>query len=224
MKILITGDSWGRGEWGVENEQYKNTHPGLQLYFEEDGHEVVNVSSPGGHNTDAYVNVANLLPKEKFDIILWIQADPLRDLKPENYDPIKHDMSTFDELLAASNRLAAQAYKNFGSINHKIYCLGGGGKINLDLIAPYKNLIPIVPSITELVLPDYKHPDLWASDWIFLIDRQFDIDSVDKILENKKRQDMLGSRYANYFYPDGDHPNRHGWRVVYDHLKNILDF
>ena len=226
MKILITGDSWGRGEWG-HNDQgvYSNTHPGLQAFLEEDGHTVVNVSKAGGHNYDAYINMMSVLKKTSVDLILWLKADPLRDLMPEDYDPIKHDFSTYSELKNESDRQASIAYKNFASIGQQVYCLGGGGKLNLDAMQSFQNLIPLIPSITELVLDDYTHPELWASDWIFLIDKQFDIPSIDKILENKRRQDLLGSHpiYRNYFWPDGDHPNRRGWKVVYDYIKPLLN-
>jgi len=224
MKILITGDSWGRGAWGFDKDgQYANVHPGLQAFMEQDGHEVTNVSRPGGHNQEACWNMIPELDKEH-DIIIWIQADPLRDLMPEDYDPIKHDFSSYDDLINASRSLQAKAYEAFANTNRVIHCLGGGGKLDLDLMSAHPNLIALVPSITELVLDDYEHPRLWASDWIFLVDRQFDIASIEQLLVDKRRQDSLGikSSYKHFFYPDGQHPNEKGWHVVYQHIKPLL--
>lgn len=224
MKVLITGDSWGRGEWGHDkNGKYDNLHPGLQQYLEQDGHAVTNVSMPCGHNQDACRNMKLELSKS-YDMILWLKADPLRDLIPEDYDPIKHDFTSYDELLSESKRLTKLAYQAFDSCGVKINCLGGGGKLDLKMMSEHDNLIPLIPSITELVLQDYEHPELWASDWIFLIDKRFDLASIDKLLDNKRRQDSLSKNnsYKKFFWPDGDHPNRHGWRVVYDHIKPRL--
>jgi len=224
MKILITGDSWGRGAWGHDQHgRYANVHPGLQYFLEQDGHQVTNVSRPGGHNQEA---CWNMLPKldDEHDIILWIQADPLRDLMPEDYDPIKHDYTSYDDLIDASRRLQSKAYEAFANTGKIIHCLGGGGKLDLKLMEPYPNLIPLVPSITELVLDGYEHPRLWASDWIFLVDRQFDLGSIDKLLVEKRKQDSLAiiSKYKKYFFPDGQHPNELGWKVVYQYIKPLL--
>jgi len=225
MHILITGDSWGRGEWGHdENGRYANLHAGLQFYLEQDKHTVENVSIPGGHNRDAFTKMMEVLGDH--DLIIWLKADPLRDLIPEDYDSIKHDFTTYAELLTESKRLSKRAYADFASCGKKIHCIGGGGKLDIELISQHKNLVPLMPSITEFVLKDhnFQHPELWASDWIFLIDKRFDLDSIDLLLDNKRRQDSLGKHgsYKKYFWPDGDHPNRHGWKMVYDHIKPIL--
>lgn len=224
MKVLITGDSWGRGAWGFDQDgKYANIHTGLQHYLEQDGHLVINVSQPGGHNQEACWNITPYVNQD-IDIILWIQADPLRDLMPEDYNPIKHDFTSYQHLVDASKSLQSKAYAAFNQHGCKIQCLGGGGKLDTEMMKSYPNLLPLVPSIPELVLQDYEHPKLWASDWIFLVDRQFDLDSIDKLLIEKRKQDSLAieNRYKQYFFPDGQHPNAKGWRVVYDYIKPIL--
>jgi hypothetical protein len=47
-KILITGCSYGCGEWS--NNPYGNTHKGIAAYLEEKGYTVTNVSKPGANN------------------------------------------------------------------------------------------------------------------------------------------------------------------------------
>ena len=56
--IIIAGDSWGCGEWGVSDdtgpivEFGTVTHTGLEQYLQDDGHNVINVSYGGSSNTD----------------------------------------------------------------------------------------------------------------------------------------------------------------------------
>lgn len=223
MKILITGDSWGKGEWGWDaNGNYCNTHPGLQAYLEHDGHAVTNVSRGMGSNLDAYRACQKALEKDEFDVIIWFETDPLRDLKPENYHAIRYQFKTYRELLDESSKLRDRSYKDFGSLGQPIRCIGGSSKIDASMMSSYENLLPLISSITELLLDGYEHPELWASDWIFLIDRQFDIASINEFLKQKQKQDKLAT-YKNLFWPDGQHPNRHAWQLVYDHIKPILN-
>ena len=43
--IIITGDSWGCGEWGVDTNT-PIVHGGLSDYFEQDGYNIINLSHP----------------------------------------------------------------------------------------------------------------------------------------------------------------------------------
>jgi hypothetical protein len=96
--------------------------------------------------------------------------------------------------------------------------------LNVDLISKYKNLIPFVESLTELILVDYKHPEIWCSDWINHIEK-LNESTIDFLLPNKMKQDSLSEveDYRKYFWPDGSHPNRHGHRVLYDFILKNCD-
>lgn len=218
MRVLICGDSWGCGEWGWDSsKKYCVTHSGLQYYFERDGHEVINLSAPSKCNMFSYNRILQYLSiDDNFDHIIWFKTDPLRDLD----DELIKQYSSFDDLMNSKIDMETKAYSAFNELGKRIECIGGAGKLNPDLISSYSNLNPLIVGITELLLDEYEHPDLWASDWIFLIDRQFDLDSIDKLLIQKQKQDQLVEieKYRKYFWPDGYHPNRHAWKIIYEYV------
>lgn len=222
--IVITGGSWGLGEWSWDQHgNYYNSHAGLQDYMEQDGHAVTNVSHIMGSNRSAFAALKKALDERDYDVIVWLHNDPLRDLRPE-YTSIKFEYTCYDDLMAASRRLQARAYEDFASLGQKVYCMGGCGKLDTDALLGHSNLEPLIASIPEFLLDGYVHPELWASDWIRVVDRQFDLDSLQKLLVNKAKQDSLGSKasYKKFFWPDGHHPNRRGYRMVYDHIKPLI--
>ena len=78
--------------------------------------------------------------------------------------------------------------------------------------------------MTELILVDYKHPEIWHSDWIKYVER-LDESIIDFLLPNKMKQDSLSEveEYRKCFWPDGSHPNRHGHKVLYDFILKNCD-
>ena len=217
MKILIGGDSWGLGEWPQETN-----HRGIWQYFEEDGHEVVIKALPGQSNETSISHMCNYV-NGNYDYVFWFQSDPLRDLRP--YDDFGNTIKNYDDLITQSNIILDKNYKELNNrSNCKIYCIGGCSKLNVELISEYKNLIPFIESLTELILVDYKHPEIWHSDWINYVER-LDESVIDFLLPNKMKQDLLSEidGYRKYFWPDGSHPNRYGHKVLYDFILKNCD-
>jgi hypothetical protein len=217
MKILIGGDSWGLGEWPQETN-----HRGIWQYFEEDGHEVVIKALPGQSNKTSISHMCNYV-NGNYDYVFWFQSDSLRDLRP--YDDFGNTIKNYDDLITQSNIILDKNYKELNDrSNCKIYCIGGCSKLNVELISEYKNLIPFIESLTELILVDYKHPEIWHSDWINYVER-LDESVIDFLLPNKMKQDSLSEvdEYREYFWPDGSHPNRYGHKVLYDFILKNCD-
>ena len=217
MKILIGGDSWGLGEWPQETN-----HRGIWQYFEEDGHEVVIKALPGQSNKTSISHMCNYV-NGNYDYVFWFQSDPLRDLRP--YDDFGNTIKNYDDLITQSNIILDKNYKELNDrSNCKIYCIGGCSKLNVELISEYKNLIPFIESLTELILVDYKHPEIWHGDWINYVER-LDESVIDFLLPNKMKQDSLSEvdEYREYFWPDGSHPNRYGHKVLYDFILKNCD-
>ena len=217
MKILIGGDSWGVGEWPQETN-----HRGIWQYFEEGGHEVVIKAVPGESNKTSISHMCNYV-NGNYDYVFWFQSDPLRDLRP--YDDFGNTIKNYDDLITQSNILLDKNYKELNDRSDcKIYCIGGCSKLNMELISKYKNLIPFIESLTELILVDYKHPEIWHSDWIDYVER-LDESVIDFLLPNKMKQDSLSEvdEYREYFWPDGSHPNRYGHKVLYDFILKNCD-
>lgn len=271
MKILIGGDSWGRGEWAwggiVEEVDYEPfwaefynkikgdnwpaiapkyyqrdslpdwikeelksfafsppagiSHKGLELYLTTAGYDVVNTSEGASSNKEAISRLIDVIDNN-INLVIFIQTDPLRDLRP--FDGFKDQFKTYDQLIEYQNYSLSITYDQLNNIGKPIICLGGCSKLNLSLIKNFSNLVPLIPSIPEWLEPDYTMPEIWFSDWWHEIGRQFDIDSLDKLLQNKKMQDLLESKkYEKYFHPDGRHANRHAWNAVSEYLNNYIN-
>jgi hypothetical protein len=223
MKIVIGGDSWGVREWSDSEE----IHRGMWQYFEEDGYDVDMSAIPGECNNITINHLKNVVssPLERYDYIFWFQSDPIRDLRP--YDDFGKSIKTYEDLVTKSDELIDKTYKFLNSIGQKIYCIGGCSKLNLELMKKYKNLYPLIESVTEFILPNYQHPKLWHSDWINVVDK-LDMESIDFLLEDKLKQDSLADNknkeYREYFWPDGGHPNRKGHRILYDYIiENVIN-
>lgn len=218
MKICILGSSWGCGEWRDRPPIYV-THRGLEHYFQEIGATVLNFSEPGASNEFSLRKLTTALETHSFDYIFWFQSVPLTSLRPYTY--FNKEKITYADLVFENTRLANEAYSNFNSLEIPIYCIGGGSILIMDKIVKYKNLYPIIPSITKLIYPDYIDPLIWQFEWSRYINQQFDLESLDLLLEDKKKQDQL-FEFKDYFWPDGRHPNRYGYKIVFDFIVNKL--
>ena len=219
MDILIAADSWGCGEWSYNSGNGSVIlHKGLEFYFSECGYNVHNISDGGAANVRILKRMGNL--KKKYNYVFFIQTDPLRDLRP--YKKFK-ELNRLDLLIEKQKELIDETYKNLNKLGYSIHCMGGCGKLNLELINKYENLIPFIESIPEFLIPNYSHPDVWFSDWIDLIDDQFTIEELDKLLENKKRQDSLMDEHADLFYPDGHHPNREAHKILFNKINQHIN-
>ena len=213
---------FGIPNWNVVHQDHirqRVLHPGLAQYLTEYGHNVVNLSKGGESNSYAIEKI-QAQDLSKFDLIIWFQTDPFRDLHP--YETFTVDYTTYKSLIDKQNQLLLETYNQFNSFNKKILCLGGLSKLNLKLIQPFKNLVAAIPSIPELLLPDYQHAEIAFSDWYTLIDRQFSLDDLDKLLYNKQLQDSLID-YKDLFWPDGFHPNRVGHKKIFEYLIKSID-
>ena len=225
MRILISGDSWGCGEWGKDsNNKYKVLHRGLEDYLINDKHIVKNISVAGGSISDTIQNLKKNNINE-YDFVIFFQTDPLRNLRP--YHKIYEKFLSFNDIIKIQDEILDDSYNLLDNIGIKIYCIGGCSKINIDKIKNYNNLILVLPAITEFLLPEYNHPLVWASDIIHRDDilRKLNYNVVIDISEEKRKQDMLFNKeYAHYFGTDGRHPNRLGHYRIYEYFKdNILN-
>lgn len=216
-KICIAGDSWGVGVWDIQ-ETFTHNHPinhrGFAEFLEKD-HEVTNTSTAGASNDLAHWWVEDVLfdKSKKFDIMFWFFTDPLRDFRPD-YNIFRSKDITFEGILKAQHEQTIKAYEKFNKIGIPVYCMGGTVRLNIELMKNYSNLIPFIPCITEYLEPNYEHPDVWQSDWMHQVGKQFSLECLDKFLINKRKQDNL-LNYKEHFWPDGGHPNKLGHYKIY---------
>ena len=224
MKILIAGDSWGCGEWGWDDDgNYGLIHEGL-AHFLSTQHTVVNVSKAGASNKEAIELLSQQLTLDNsFDFIFWFQTDPLRDARP--YSFFKQKILSFEALMELQLDLLLAAYTRLNNLKIPVYCLGGASLLKTEYFDNYSNLTPIVPSVTNLILgKSYDHPEIWFSEWLKLIKKQFDLDSLNKLYSEKLKQNELLDNHRDLFYPDGYHPNRIAHEILYNYLRKELEF
>ena len=220
--ILISGDSWGVGEWGMTvDKKYSVLHGGLGFYLDKLGYDIKIVAKGGCSNQTAINNIRNNL-SDKVKKIIWFQTDPIRDLHPYKTVHFKKIIQNYDSAMAEQKNLLNTTYKQLNDLNIKICCLGGCSKLDIDLIKQYENLIPLIPCITEFFYPDYVHPDIWMSGWHFNITTN---ETLDFIEPEKKKQDNLSNKeYSDLFFPDGLHPNRKAHKILSEYIiSNFLN-
>lgn len=230
MNICIFGDSWGVGEWGFDaNNKYTLFHLGITKFFIDQGHNAVNRAAAGSSNNMSlkFMRHENL---DFYDYVFWIQTDPLRDLRREShisgqYTDEFHQLNTASTLIDKSNQLLDTTYRYLNQFDRPIYCIGGCSRLNIDLLKKYKNLTPLISSVPEFLYPEYNHPDIWHSDWLYSIEKnQLSLDNLDILLGYKQKQDLLyKEEYKEFFHPDGAHPNRFGHQRIFDYICKTVN-
>lgn len=223
--IIIMGDSWGMGEWGIDpqSKQSAITGPGIGQYFALHD-KVINLSEGGSTNTAQITWLLELLVKytpDASDTFYWIVTDPLRCLKQTNtLDNKFRDAATIEQTVRAELDSFFDQVNAIGILNKITFNLiGGRCDLNDVNLTPYTNLTLAVPSWGQLLdstyttsiycedyLGDlgavlYKHRPNLLSEWTAI---------SNVALAKRKSIDRLKQKG---FINDEIHPNR------YAHIK-----
>lgn len=221
--IVITGCSWGAGEWGKNSTGYALLHPGISQNFIEVGYNVVNLSQPG---SDPY---GLLFPLDAFlkvnihlDIayVFYIQTDISRVL---NFKEIPFsescNQSIKKEYLCLYEKLNHIAKTN----NKKISVIGGLTDVDVKL-TQFSSLELALQSWCRLIDP--KAPLTTAIDIEYFTKIKSFKDQKTEIIQmidrSVERRNLWESN-PSFFWPDGLHPNRKGHQKLFDYLmKNYI--
>jgi len=218
-KILIIGDSWGCGEWAMSGPNgYCTVHPGLEFYLKEHGYDVNNLSQGGYSNSDIFNSLRDHLAiNNSYDVIIWFQTDPLRNLRPyaDNIEIFKKNKEDF---ILVHDELLNSIYAKFNSLDLPIHCLGGTTKLNLALLEKYPNLHPVIPSIIEMF--GEAHIKIWPSDWI---KNPQILKSLSRTLVDYLHSECEPKLSREWFFPDGRHPNRKAHKKIFEFLIDFRD-
>jgi len=217
-QILLGGDSWACGEWARPegapgHVPVEIVHRGIEQYFIDDGFGVVNTAEGGSSNKSAVERLAAVVD-DHYDYVIWIQTDPIRDLRP--YDSFNQEFTSYNLLLEYSKQALANTYEKLNQFGVPVYCMGGCSKLD-PAIDRYQNLVVMIPSLIEFLIPGRAAPEIWTSDWIRKFDRSTNIDMMDRLSKEKWNQDTLDR--VELFQPDGAHPNRTALRLVYNFIR-----
>ena len=243
-KICITGDSWGCGEWmHTKDHGYTVSHYGLEhflrypIYGSKIGSNyVVNVSQPGSDNLSSITRLEPQFKLQDFDFVFWFVSEPLRQIERSGIDNdfldsfkrigIQYetiDAISYNQMLDWNRLFMIESFKRANDLNRKIYCIGSTTKLDESLVSQFPNLVCYIPSLAEWLYNDFDHPKIWQSRWLDYIENKLTIETLDRLIIDKKVQDSLHEkRYADLFYPDGQHPNRFGFKLLYDKIVKEL--
>ena len=208
--VLIAGDSWGCGEWSVEDGPATRViHRGLEQFLIDYGCSVTNLSEGGSTNFTQAQKLVLELNHTKPDVVIWFQTDPMRDLGSLNSDTFPKDLA---EMIVAQQQRLDTVYEKLNNLGIPIHCIGGASKLDETLLVKYSNLKPIIPSIIEMF--GGTHPVCWISSWIQLDSLKFS----DKLLSELDEVAATTFLPREWFYPDGVHPNREAHYRIFEYM------
>jgi hypothetical protein len=216
--IIILGDSWGVGEWGLDNHEYCLIGPGLGQYLSLHS-MVTNLSVGSGSNTLSLNRFEFFLEKyqiDQTDTVYCIVTDPLRCIR-------ECDL-TFPETIASKVNLLLNKFlirANSIGKKHQITINLIGGLCDLDQVdmSNYKQLNISVPSWGRLLDKTYNSSLYCFSPELKLIGELADT-PLKKLewIEITKLCDAKENSWKKLFTTDLNHPTRYGHRLLRDYL------
>lgn len=213
MKILISGDSWGCGEWRTADDPNGQgiNHKGLEQYLLEDNHTVQNISQGGYSLYDILQNLN--FQNEKYDYVFVFVTDAHRLWDTKNFWIPSYTYQ--DYLLRYENYVKAFVNQLDQLDIGPIKLIGGLTKCKLEY-TKNTNIEIAIPSIFEL-LTEKNHYDMcFHEHYQTLNTKNINKETLDKVYEQTK---ILDDLFINpIFHPDGRHPNRQGHYKIYKTL------
>lgn len=267
-KITIMGDSFGCGEWQTKDsafldgdfyyrepiwgfdQNYVETHPGLEHFLDKDGNACHNISSGGASNLHQLKRLASSLmvdhprhEEARFlnpDYIIWFYTEPLRDYPILLGDlPMHHNMGdVIDNILERINGHNYDIYK----INDELI------KISMEFAQRIHNAtkIPfiIVESLgtTNNMEKDYTFCESKIDNWVgdMLGGRNLPVLSSSRVIKELNDKTISNIGYATIEkllsdaekfwlllkdrsdFPDGGHPDRYHHEKLYNRIKKLI--
>jgi hypothetical protein len=213
--IIIIGDSWGVGEWGVENGYVSITGPGIGQLLSLTC-SVANFSKGNASNSEALAILTNFLSNYKLqpdDDCYWIVTDPIRCIGVQSIIESKTDIdqtieNSLHTSLACANTLATQH-------NIKLNLIGGLCDLDKSWEKLYQQLNIVVPSWGKLIDKDYPSS-------MFNFNSIRDLGELIKIqapkLLNKWMEIADVGMLKNLYWNKTFHPDRNEHRILRDYL------
>jgi hypothetical protein len=251
-KIVITGDSWGVGEWNWQTpDQYTISHNGLAQYFVENSVDVINLSQGGASNRMICQHLKRFLEANQHltpSAIIVFQTEWTRDGN-EEFTSLPHNTPVYDQFvdidnsnrfIAAQNIAMSRYYSRLAEISQKyqvpVYVIGGMSDTMWmsKFSEEYPGVSILCQSVTNLIMNNTHRTDTPVHSCfsstnetdIALIKKQASVEEMNSVLDDVAngiaRRDVWQNN-REYFYPDGKHPNREGHKILYDFVANNLE-
>lgn len=219
-KILICGDSWGCGEWAATGGV---THKGLETYFLDLGFCVDNISLGGQTNEETLEKLINA-DLSKYDyIFLWV-TDTVRSITSKYSEPEKFWTPglSIETIYERNKSYLKKFYAGLGTLDAKIYLLGGVQKVNKKMVKRYKNIEILIPSCIEFLTKDENIavPDIVFNGGSNGINTRIPRDTIDWTINQIDIWNSIGD--TKFFSTDGKHPDRHGHWEIFKYIIEKL--
>jgi hypothetical protein len=221
----IGGDSWSCGEWLVDKFLPGGKQYDLHRLLLNKNKIVSDISFPGKDNQYTILKLKEHLDNSplEYDFVIWFQSDPLR--RPVFIEQLKSakDFSLdYRYFVETSNSYLEDDYAHLNDIGRTVYCIGGLSKINSTLISKYNNLKVLVESFPEILFPNSPHPSLCLGLWMKHIERQVQLDSLEKIRQDHAAMMKWASPECSKFFNIGDsHPNKRAYKLLLEYILSI---
>lgn len=251
--LAVSGDSWSAAVYIPDDTSIGNYTQIPEAFPDQlarRGYQVNNLSQTNSSNTltidwlESY-----LLENPDVQHIVWVQTDPMREFRIDSTATIfNREVSVVDadSIVAAVrmhgslelliDNLLDNAYSRLHHIaetyNKKIMCIGGCSKLS-PIISNYPNLIPVLPSIVELLIPEVNDTVLYDTDsWLSKQYPQALFKASDNIellrdwytATNKYEQMILPMETCQeFFHPDKWHPNTAGHYLIANFIEDYIN-
>tara|TARA_B110000503_G_scaffold69416_1_gene108192 strand:+ start:6100 stop:6822 length:723 start_codon:yes stop_codon:yes gene_type:complete len=232
MKILIAGDSWGCGEWSVDEPRDTDciyfgkftsiAHKGLEQYLLDDGHSVTNLSIPGGTFRTTLESLQ--LENGTYDAKFVFVTDAFRGVTKHHDVPAfrykhnwfwtpEHSPQFYKDLYQRNIREFVDTLSHLKASRGPIYLIGGLSKVSYETT----NVKVAIPSMLELIVPGTTQYDTFFLYYHHDLTREnANKETIDYVWEQNKSW-LMYSRH-DMLKPDNHHPNREAHLIAYKHL------
>jgi hypothetical protein len=218
--IMIMGDSWACGEWGMPPDSHRVTHPGTAQYLREAGHTVRSVAHGGSSN---WAQVDRMSPHHAYqldpagphsaratEVIVWFLTDPIRDTMAAPPGRYQDYVTLRDGLMRTSLRAMARLYPHC-----QVLLIGGVGPVPTWVAAEFPQFAVVVESLLHWLIPQAPGALLpvLCRGWQY---GEADPAMLDHWEAAEQHRAQFQWRAAHrpttpehrWFWPDGAHPNR----------------
>jgi len=215
--IIITGDSWGVGEW---DKDCNLSGPGFGQYLMLHD-QVCNLSVGAGSNSLALERLNQFLKKyriDSYDTIYWIVTCPSRDI--DFTKCLRKETSLKQMLLDSLFDSFTTAQTIADSYDVSLNLIGGLCDLDgLDL-SGYSRLRVSVASWGQLIDARYSMGTFYPESWIS-IGKDIKDQYSHHLDEWQDIADMMikkNQSWRRIFHTDGSHPDREGHKKLHNHL------